>query len=187
MKELKGTRTEQNLKEAFAGESQAHTKYSYYASMAKKEGWYGFASLFEETSRNEREHAEVWFKYLHDGHIPTTEENLKDAANGENFEHSKMYPEMAKVAREEGFDEIAAKMELIAEVEARHEARYRRMLENLQTNEIKMEKSGIAVWKCDVCGHIHVGIKAPSICPICGHKSSFIPELINYGYEPKKK
>ena len=187
MRDLKGTRTEQNLKEAFAGESKAHTKYGYYASVAKKEGWYGFAALFEETSKNEREHAEVWFKYLNNGSIPTTEENLKDAASGEYYENHTMYPEMAQIAREEGFDEIAAKMELVAEVEARHEARYRKMLDDLQTNEIKMQKSGLAVWKCDVCGHVHIGIKAPLVCPICGHESSFVTELVSYGWEPRKK
>ena len=187
MKDLKGTKTEENLKKAFAGESQAHTKYKYFASKAKKEGWDAFAALFEETSRNEAEHAEVWFKYLHGGSVPTTKENLIDAASGENYETTVMYPEMAKVARAEGFVEIAEKMELVGAVEARHEARYRKMLEDLNADEITMPQSGISVWKCNVCGHVHVGLKSPKVCPICGHKSSFVPDVVTYKWEPKKK
>ncbi|MFA6829268.1 MAG: ferritin family protein [Bacilli bacterium] len=187
MKDLKGTKTEQNLLAAFAGESQAHTKYGYYASVAKKEGYQGFAALFEETSRNENEHAEVWFKFLHGGSIPTTEANIVDAANGEDYETNVMYPEFAKIAREEGFPEIAAKMDLIGAVEARHEARYNAMLEALKTNKLTIKEGALIVWKCDVCGHVHVGPVAPAVCPICGHKNSFLPEVVNYDWEPKKR
>lgn len=187
MKELKGSKTEANLKKAFAGESQAHAKYKYYASKAKKEGWHSFAALFEETSKNELEHAEVWFKYLHDGGVPTTKDNLIDAASGENYETNVMYPEMAKVARAEGFTEIAEKMDLIAAVEARHEARYKKLLEDLNVNEVTMPQSNISVWKCDVCGHVHVGLKAPKVCPICKHESSFVPYVVTYNWSPKKK
>lgn len=182
MKNLKGTKTEQNLKAAFAGESQAHTKYAYYASVAKKEGWYNFADIFEETSRNENEHAELWFKYLHDGSIPTTALNLEDAANGENGEWTSMYPEFAKVARDEGFPEIAAKMDMVAEVERRHEARYKAMLEALKANKVTIKEGAVTVWKCQVCGHVHVGPVAPSVCPLCGHKNSFQPEVVNYDW-----
>ena len=186
MKSLKGTKTEKNLLAAFAGESQAHTKYAYYASVAKKEGHVDFAELFEETSRNENEHAELWFKYLHDGGIPTTADNLTDAAEGEKYETEKMYPEFAKVAREEGFVEIASKMEMVGEIEKRHEARYRSLLEQLQTDKAIIKEGALIVWKCQVCGHIHVGEIAPSICPLCGHKKSFLPEYLSYDYSPKK-
>jgi rubrerythrin len=185
MKDLKGTQTEKNLQAAFAGESQAHTKYAYYASVASKEGHTEFAELFNETSRNENEHAEVWFKFLHDGGIPTTEKNIEDAATGEHYETTVMYPEFAKTAREEGFPEIAAKMELVGKVEARHEARYRAMLDQLHTNKAVIKQGAVIVWKCQVCGHIHVGPVAPSICPICGHKNSFLPEVVNYDWTAK--
>lgn len=186
MKSLKGTKTEKNLLAAFAGESQAHTKYAYYASVAKKEGHVDFAELFDETSRNENEHAELWFKYLHDGGIPTTADNLTDAAEGEKYETEKMYPEFAKIAREEGFVEIASKMEMVGEIEKRHEARYRSLLDQLQTDKAIIKEGALIVWKCQVCGHIHVGEIAPSICPLCGHKKSFLPEYLSYDYSPKK-
>lgn len=182
---LKGSKTEANLKAAFAGESQAHTKYAYYASVAKKEGREDFYELFSETSRNENEHAELWFKYLHDGKIPSTKENLEDAAGGENFEHTEMYPEMAKVAREEGFDEIAAKMDMVSAIEKRHEARYRFLLEQLDGNKAVIREGTLVVWKCQVCGHIHVGKTALEICPVCGHKNSFLPEVVTYDWEAK--
>lgn len=186
MKDLKGTQTEKNLQAAFAGESQAHTKYAYYASVAKKEGQYGFAEIFEETSRNENEHAELWFKYLHGGKMPTTEENLADAASGENYEQTVMYPEFAKIAEEEGFPEIAAKMRLVGEVEARHEARYQELLKQLKTEKYTIKEGELVVWKCTVCGHVHVGPVAPAVCPLCLHKGSFVPEYVSYSWKPKK-
>lgn len=184
-KRLKGSKTEANLKAAFAGESQAHTKYAYYASVAKKEGRYDFYELFNETSKNENEHAELWFKYLHDGKIPTTKENLEDAAGGENYEHTSMYPEMAKVAREEGFLEIAAKMEMVGAIEKRHEARYLSLLDQLSGNKAVIKEGTLVVWKCQVCGHIHFGKTAPSICPVCGHENSFLPEVVTYDWDEK--
>ncbi len=181
-KRLKGSKTEENLKAAFAGESQAHTKYAYYASVAKKEGRQDFYELFMETSHNENEHAELWFKYLHDGKIPTTEENLKDAAAGENHEQTIMYPEMAKIAREEGFPEIAAKMEMVGKIEARHEARYNGLLEQLKGNKAVIKEGVLVVWKCQVCGHVHIGKTAPEICPVCGHTNSFLADVITYDW-----
>ena len=186
MKTLKGSQTEKNLLAAFAGESQAHTKYAYYASVARKEGHTDFAELFEETSRNENEHAKLWFKFLHDDKLPTTEENLIDAATGEQYEHEKMYPEFAKIAREEGFIKIAAKMEMVGEIEKRHEARYRELLSQLKTDKVVIKKDALVVLKCQVCGHVHVGEVAPSVCPVCEHKSSFLPEYLSYDYQPKK-
>ncbi len=183
MKDLKGTQTEKNLAAAFAGESQAHTKYRYYASMAKKEGHQAFADLFLETALNESEHAELWFKYLHDGGIPTTELNLIDAAEGEHYEHTEMYPEFARVAREEGFEEIALKFEMVAKIEARHEARYRALLEALKTDHFVIKEDALVVFKCQVCGHIHVGKEALKVCPVCGHKNSFLPETLYYDFK----
>lgn len=183
---LKGTKTEENLKAAFAGESQAHTKYAYYASVAKKEGRQDFYELFMETSRNENEHAEVWFKYLHGGEIPTTNKNLEDAAKGENYEWTTMYPEMAKTAREEGFPEIAAKMELIGKIEARHEARYKSMLAQFEGEKLTIKEGVLVVWKCQVCGHVHIGPTAPAVCPVCGHKNSFLQDVITYSWDPQK-
>lgn len=177
---LAGTKTEENLKAAFAGESQAHTKYRYYSSVAKKEGHQDFSDLFMETALNEMEHAELWFKYLHGGEIPTTEVNLNDAANGENYEQTVMYPEFAKIAREEGFPEIAAKFELVGKIEARHEARYKMLLEQLGTDKAVLKEDVLVVWKCNVCGHIHVGPVAPKVCPVCGHKNSFVTYAMNY-------
>ncbi len=170
--ELKGSKTEKNLWEAFAGESQARNKYTYYASKAKKEGYEQIAALFLETADNEKEHAELWFKYLHDGKVPSTEENLLDAAEGENYEHTDMYARMAKEAKEEGFDEIATKFLLVAKIEAEHEKRYRKLLENLKTNKVFISDD-VVVWKCRNCGHIHVGKEAPEICPTCKHAKSY--------------
>ncbi len=170
--ELKGSRTEKNLLTAFAGESQARNKYTYYASKAKKEGYEQIAAIFEETAGNEKEHAELWFKALHDGKVPTTEINLEDAANGENYEWTDMYKEFAKVAREEGFLELAERFELVAGVEKEHEARFRKLLDNVKGNKVFIAPD-VVVWKCRNCGHIHVGKEAPEVCPCCNHAKSY--------------
>ena len=170
--ELKGSRTEKNLQAAFAGESQARNKYTYYASRAKKEGYEQIAAIFLETAENEKEHAELWFKYLHNGAVPTTVENLKDAADGENYEHTEMYKEFAKVAREEGFAEIACKFELVGKIEAEHEKRYLKLLENVKDQKVFIAPD-VVVWKCRNCGHIHVGKEAPKVCPTCNHAQSY--------------
>ena len=172
MKELKGTKTEKNLQAAFAGESQAHTKYQYYASRAKKDGYVQMADIFEETSRNEKEHAKLWFKYLHGGDIPSTEANLSDAAAGENYEWTDMYATFAKEAREEGFTEIAAKFEMVGAIEREHENRYRKLLGNIEQG-IVFSREGDCVWQCANCGHIVIGKKAPAVCPVCAHPQSF--------------
>lgn len=172
MKTLKGTRTEKNLEAAFAGESQAHTKYQYYASKAKKDGYVQMANIFEETSLNEKEHAKLWFKYLHGGAVPGTPDNLADAANGENYEWTDMYATFAKEAREEGFDEIAAKFEMVGAIEKTHEERYRRLLKNIE-DAIVFSRDGDSVWQCSNCGHIVIGKKAPEICPVCNHPQSY--------------
>lgn len=172
MKELKGTKTEKNLQAAFAGESQAHTKYQYYASRAKKDGYVQMADIFEETSRNEKEHAKLWFKYLHGGDIPSTEANLADAAAGENYEWTDMYATFAKEAREEGFTEIAAKFEMVGAIEREHENRYRKLLGNIEQG-IVFSRDGDCVWQCANCGHIVIGKKAPAVCPVCAHPQSF--------------
>ena len=181
MKELKGTKTEQNLHAAFAGESQARNKYTYFASKAKKEGYEQIAALFLETAENEKEHAKLWFKYLEGGEIKSTAENLKAAAEGENYEWTDMYAEFAKVALEEGFPEIAAKFKLVGEVEKHHEERYLKLLENVEQNKVFAKDTGIVIWKCRNCGHIHVGEKAPELCPTCAHpKAYFELEAKNY-------
>ena len=171
MKTLKGTKTEQNLLSAFAGESMARNKYSYYASKAKKEGFVQIANIFEETAANEKEHAKMWFKLLHDG-VPSTAENLLDAANGENYEWTDMYATFAKEAREEGFEEIANKFELVAAVEREHEERYRKLLANVE-GKLVFSREGDAIWQCLNCGHIMVGKDAPVICPVCDHPQSY--------------
>ena len=171
MKTLKGSKTEQNLLSAFAGESMARNKYSYYASKAKKEGFVQIANIFEETASNEKEHAKMWFKLLHDG-VPSTAENLLDAANGENYEWTDMYATFAKEAREEGFDEIANKFELVAAVEREHEERYRKLLANVE-GKLVFSREGDAIWQCLNCGHIMVGKDAPVICPVCDHPQSY--------------
>ncbi len=170
--ELKGSKTEANLMAAFAGESQARNKYTYYASKAKKEGFEQIAGFFAETADNEKEHAKMWFKLLHDGEIPGTEQNLKDAAAGENYEWTDMYAGFAKVAREEGFEKIAAMFELVAKIEKEHEERYLKLLSNLEKDEV-FKKSGKMVWKCRNCGHIHYGEKAPEVCPACSHPKAY--------------
>ena len=167
MNRLKGTKTEANLATAFAGESQAHTKYLYYASKAKKDGYVQIASLFEETAHNEREHAKIWFKLLHGG-IPATTENLKDAAGGENYEWTDMYAGFAKEAREEGFEDIAALFEGVAAVEKHHEERYRKLLTNIEGGLV-FSRDGEQIWQCANCGHICVGKQAPEVCPVCDH------------------
>ena len=171
MKTLKGSKTEQNLLTAFAGESMARNKYSYYASKAKKEGFVQIANIFEETAANEKEHAKMWFKLLHDG-VPSTAENLLDAANGENYEWTDMYATFAKEAREEGFEEIANKFELVAAVEREHEERYRKLLANIE-GKLVFSREGDAIWQCLNCGHIMVGKDAPVICPVCDHPQSY--------------
>jgi len=170
--ELKGSKTEQNLMAAFAGESQARNKYTYYASKAKKEGYEQIAALFEETANNEKEHAKMWFKELHGGEIPTTAENLLDAAEGENYEWTDMYAEFAKTAREEGFTRIALLFEGVAKIEKEHEERYRKLLENVN-NEMVFSKDGEKVWVCRNCGHVHVGKDAPKACPVCAHPQAY--------------
>ncbi len=173
--ELKGSRTEANLMTAFAGESQARNKYSYYASKAKKDGYVQIAQIFEETANNEKEHAKIWFKLLHDGGIPTTVENLKDAAEGENYEWTEMYADFAKVAKEEGFDNIAALFEMVGAIEKEHEERYKKLLENIQDG-IVFSKDNDIVWICSNCGHVHIGKKAPELCPVCAHPQAYFME-----------
>ena len=169
MKELKGTKTEKNLQEAFAGESQARNKYSYWASKAKKDGYVQIAAIFEETANNEKEHAKMWFKLLEGGSIKSTPENLEAAASGENFEWTDMY---ARMAREEGFDEIAEKFEGVAKIEQEHEARYRKLLDNINKERV-FSKDGDVIWQCANCGHIVVGKKAPEVCPVCDHPQAY--------------
>ena len=171
MKELKGTKTEKNLMEAFAGESQARNKYTYFASKAKKEGYEQIAAIFQETADNEKEHAKMWFKLLHGG-IGTTAENLKAAAEGENYEWTDMYDRMAKEADEEGFRELAAQFRGVAAIEKSHEERYRKLLANVEKMEV-FEKAGVTVWECRNCGHMAVGVKAPEVCPVCAHPQSY--------------
>ena len=171
-KELKGSKTEQNLWAAFAGESQARNKYTYFASKAKKEGYVQIAALFEETAKNEQEHAKIWFKLLNGGEIGTTEENLLEAAEGERYEWTDMYAEFAKVAKEEGFTKIAALFEGVAKIEKEHEERYRKLLANVK-GDLVFTKDGDAVWQCSNCGHICVGKKAPEICPVCAHPKAY--------------
>jgi len=172
MKELKGTQTEANLMAAFAGESQARNKYTYYASKAKKDGYVQIASIFEETANNEKEHAKIWFKLLHDGSVPSTEENLLDAAEGENYEWTDMYAGFAVTAREEGFDNIADLFEKVGEIEKAHEERYRQLLANVKGGLV-FSKEEDMIWECSNCGHIVVGKKAPEVCPVCQHPQSY--------------
>ena len=170
--ELKGSKTEKNLMEAFAGESQARNKYTYFASKAKKEGYEQIAALFLETADNEKEHAKMWFKLLQGGEIKSTAENLKAAAEGENYEWTDMYERMAKEAREEGFDHIAFLFDGVAKIEKEHEERYKKLLENVKDGKV-FEAGEIKIWKCRNCGHIVVGTKAPEICPICAHPKAY--------------
>ena len=172
MAELKGTKTEKNLMEAFAGESQARNKYTYFASVAKKEGYEQIASIFLETADNEKEHAKLWFKCLNGGEVPSTVENLKAAAEGENFEWTDMYDQFAKEAREEGFDRIAYLFEAVGKIEKEHEERYKKLLENVE-NGLVFSKDGDKIWKCRNCGHICIGKEAPEVCPVCSHPKAF--------------
>ena len=170
--ELKGSKTEKNLMDAFAGESQARNKYTYFASKAKKEGYEQIAAIFQETADNEKEHAKLWFKLLCGGDIPTTAQNLADAVAGENFEWTDMYDRMAKEAKEEGFDHIAFLFEEVGKIEKEHEARYKKLLENVQDGKV-FEAGEIKIWKCRNCGHIVVGTKAPAVCPVCAHPQAY--------------
>ena len=170
MKDLKGTKTEKNLWEAFAGESQARNKYTYFASKAKKDGYVQIAKIFEETAANEKEHAEIWFKLLNG--IGSTAENLKSAAEGENYEWTDMYAEMAKDAREEGFDHIAFLFDEVGKIEKEHEERYRKLLANVEGGLV-FSRDGDMIWQCSNCGHIHVGKQAPEVCPVCVHPQAY--------------
>lgn len=172
MKDLKGTKTEANLKEAFAGESMARNKYTYYASKAKKDGYVQIAQIFEETANNEKEHAKIWFKLLHGGSIAGTDVNLLDAAEGENYEWTDMYAKFAKEAKEEGFDHIAFLFESVGKIEKEHEERYRKLLGNVK-DEVVFSKDGDCIWQCINCGHISIGKKAPQVCPVCVHPQSY--------------
>ena len=170
--ELKGSKTEKNLMAAFAGESQARNKYTYYASKAKKDGYEQIAAIFEETALNEKEHAKLWFKLLHGGDVPGTLENLKDAAAGENYEWTDMYAGFAETAKEEGFNDIAYLFEEVGKIEKEHEERYKKLIENVE-NGLVFSKDGDRIWKCRNCGHIVIGKKAPEICPVCKHPQSY--------------
>lgn len=173
---LKGTKTEANLMTAFAGESQARNKYTYYASKAKKEGFVQIAALFEETAANEKEHAKIWFKLLHDGGIPDTATNLLDAAEGENYEWTDMYATFAKEARAEGFEHIAFLFEEVGKIEKEHEERYRQLLANVKGNAVFIKGEKV-IWQCANCGHIHIGEAAPEICPVCEHPKAYFQVL----------
>ena len=178
--ELKGSRTEANLMAAFAGESQARNKYSYYASKAKKEGYEQIAAIFEETANNEKEHAKMWFKELHGGSVPDTLTNLKDAANGENYEWTEMYKEFAEVAEEEGFTKIAELFRGVADIEKHHEERYLKLVDNIENNLV-FERGEETVWICRNCGNVYVGKVAPKVCPVCDHPQSYMEiEAKNY-------
>ncbi len=170
--DLKGSKTEANLLEALKGESVARNKYTYYAAQAKKDGYVQMSKIFEETANNEKEHAKIWFKLLHDGKIPTTEENLKDCIAGENYEHVSMYPEFARIAREEGFDEIARLFEGVATVEAHHEERYKKLLENLNNDKV-FKRDEKQQWECGNCGFRLNSTTAPEVCPVCAHPKAY--------------
>ena len=177
---LAGSRTEKNLQEAFAGESMARNKYTYFASKAKKDGFVQIAALFEETAANEKEHAKLWYKYLNGGTINDTSANLLDAAAGENHEWTDMYARMAREAREEGFIEIAQKFEMVGAIERHHEERYRKLLKNIGDRKV-FSKDGDVIWQCSNCGHIVVGRNAPEVCPVCDHPQSYFQvEAVNY-------
>ena len=170
--DLKGTKTEANLMAAFAGESEARNKYTYYASKAKKDGYEQIAAIFEETAKNEKEHAKLWFKLLKGGDIPDTVENLKDAAAGENYEWTDMYETFAKEAEEEGFTELAEKFRMVGDIEKAHEERFKALLKNVEMQKV-FEKSEETMWECRNCGHLVIGKKAPEVCPVCNHPQSF--------------
>lgn len=170
--ELKGSKTEANLLAAFSGESQARNKYTYYAATARKEGYEQIGDIFDQTAANEKEHAEIWFKYLHDGSLPDTTQSLLDAAEGEHYEWTTMYKEFAEIADQEGFTEIAAIMRLVANIEKEHEERFKKLSVNLKENKV-FTRDGEQVWLCRNCGHIHVGKSAPQVCPVCKHQQSY--------------
>ena len=172
MAELKGSKTEKNLQEAFAGESMARNKYTYYASQARKDGYEQIAKIFEETANNEKEHAKIWFKLLHGETIPSTAENLLDAAQGENYEWTDMYARFAQEAREEGFTKIAALFDMVGKIEKEHEERYRKLLANVE-GQLVFSREGDCIWECANCGHIVIGKKAPEMCPVCKHPKAF--------------
>lgn len=169
---LEGTKTQANLMAAFAGESEARNKYTYYASKAKKDGFVQISQLFTETANNEKEHAKIWFKLLHSGSVPDTATNLQDAATGENYEWTEMYPQFAREAREEGFEEIARLFEAVAKIEQEHEQRYLKLLENVEQGLV-FSRDGDRIWKCSNCGHIVVGKSAPEVCPVCAHPKAY--------------
>ncbi len=176
--ELKGSKTEQNLMTAFAGESQARNKYTYFASKARKDGYEQIAAIFEETANNEKEHAKLWFKELNGGEISNTLDNLYAAAEGENYEWTDMYSDFAKVAKEEGFDRIATLFEMVGNIEKEHEERYRKLIENIKENVV-FSNEGDTIWICRNCGHVVIGKKAPEVCPVCKHPQSFFERKAN--------
>ena len=176
--ELKGSKTEENLKTAFAGESQARNKYTYFASKAKKEGYEQIAAIFEETAANEKEHAKIWFKLLEGGAVKSTVENLEAAANGENYEWTDMYDGFAKTAKEEGFDHIAFLFESVAAIEKEHEERFKKLLSNIN-DKLVFSSDGDTIWICRNCGHIVVGKEAPEVCPVCAHPQSYFERKAN--------
>ncbi|MBR3263963.1 rubrerythrin family protein [Candidatus Saccharibacteria bacterium] len=180
MAEFKESKTYKNLQKAFAGEAQAYTKYMFYASKARKDGYEQMGALFEETAENEKEHAKIWFKMLHDSAVPDTTDNLEDAIAGENYETNEMYKQFTKVAREEGFEEIAQKFEGVGGIERAHEERYRKLLKNID-DDIVFKSDKVTVWKCRNCGYIFTGDKAPEVCPVCSHPQSFFEiRAVNY-------
>lgn len=180
MADFATSQTKKNLEAAFAGESQASMKYRYYASQAKKEGYVQFSNIFTETSGNEAEHAKLWFKYLHDGAVPDTLTNIKDAAAGENYEWTEMYKEFAETAEAEGFEEIATRFRLVGDIEKAHEERYNAIAARIENGEV-FEREGVKVWKCLNCGHLHVGASAPEVCPACNHPQAYFEaQSINY-------
>ena len=180
MAEFKDSKTYKNLQTAFAGEAQAYTKYMFYASKARKDGYEQMGAIFEETAENEKEHAKIWFKILHDEAVPETTDNLEDAIAGENYETNEMYKKFAKVAREEGFEEIAQKFEGVGGIEKEHEARYKKLLKNID-DDVVFKSNKVTVWKCRNCGYIFTGDKAPEVCPVCAHPQSFFEiRAMNY-------
>ena len=180
MADFKDSKTYKNLQAAFAGEAQAYTKYMYYASKARKDGYEQIGAIFEETAGNEKEHAKIWFKMLHDGEVPDTTDNLEDAIAGENYETNEMYKTFAIVAREEGFEEIAQKFEGVGGIEKEHETRYKKLLKNID-DDVVFKSDKVTVWKCRNCGYIFTGDKAPEVCPVCSHPKSFFEiRAMNY-------
>ena len=178
--DYRGTKTEQNLLKAFAGESQARNKYTYFASKAKKDGYEQIAAIFEETAGNEKEHAKMWYKELHGGEIPSTEENLKEAIDGENYEWTEMYEEFAKTAEEEGFTALAYKFRAVGEIEKHHEERFKKLLKNIE-DKVVFSKEEDTIWICRNCGHVVIGKYAPEVCPVCNHPKSYF-EIKNENY-----